>query len=105
MKFTTLLLAVCGLVSAADAPQAITGVITDTMCGAKHTMMKGQPDDECARACVKGSRDYALYDGKSVWKLSDQKTPARFAAKTVKVTGAADPKTMTIKVTSIEAAE
>ena len=93
-----------GLATVAQA-ETFAGVITDTMCGAKHTMMKEKADEECVRMCVKGSRDYALYDGKSVWKLSDQKTPARFMAKAVKVSGTADTKTMTIKVTSIEAAE
>ena len=68
-------------------------------------MTKGQPDDDCTRLCVKVRAEFALYDGKTLWKLSDQKTPARFAAKQVKVTGAVDPKAMTIKVTSIEAAE
>ena len=67
----------------AAEPQTITGVITDTVCGAKHGMMKGQPDDECVRMCVKGAREFALYDGSRVWKLSDQKAPAQFAAKRV----------------------
>jgi hypothetical protein len=105
MRLTLLAVSFGGLLFAAATPETITGVITDTMCGAKHTMMKDKADDECVRMCVKGSKDYALYDGKSVWKLSDQKTPARFTAKTVKVTGVADAKNMTIKVTSIEAAE
>lgn len=105
MKFLFLALAVGGLLPAAGSSETITGIITDTMCGAKHTMMKDKNDGECVRMCVKGSHDYALYDGKNVWKLSDQKTPARFMAKSVKTTGNPDPKTMTIKVTSIEAAE
>jgi uncharacterized protein YaeQ len=105
MKLTMLALVFGGMLAAAGAPETITGVITDTMCGAKHGMMKGQPDDECVRMCVKGARDYALYDGQKVWKLSDQKTPAKFAAKRVKVIGVADEKNMTIKVSSIEAAE
>jgi hypothetical protein len=106
MKLTTLLtIAAAGLLTAAGSPQTFTGVVTDTMCGAKHGMMKGQPDDECARMCVKGSRDYALYDGKTVWKLSDQKTPAKFAAKKVEVTGVANEQNKTIKVTSIAAAQ
>lgn len=81
-----------------------TGVITDTMCGAKHEMMKNQPDNQCVRMCVKGQANYALFDGKNVFKLSDQKTPAKFAAQKVKVTGTLDPKTNTIKVSSIEPA-
>jgi hypothetical protein len=100
----TILLTLFLSAAAAAATQSVTGVITDTMCGAKHSMKKGQPDDECIRMCAKGSREYALYDGKGVWKLSDQKSPAQFAAKRVKVTGTVDEKTMTIKVASIEAA-
>jgi hypothetical protein len=81
--------------------ETFTGTITDTMCGAKHDMMAGQPDAECVKMCVKGSDQYALFDGKNVFKLSDQTKPANFAAKKVKVTGTLDPKTKTIKVTSI----
>ena len=92
------------MLSAAPASQTFTGVITDTMCGAKHTMMKGQPDADCVKMCVKGSSEYALYDGTKVWKLSDQKTPAKFPAGKVAVTGTADEKSMTIKVASIAAA-
>jgi hypothetical protein len=79
-----------------------TGVITDTMCGAKHGMMKNQPDDQCVKMCTKGQSAYALFDGTNVIKLSDQKTPAKFAAQKVKVTGTLDAKTNTIKVSSIE---
>jgi hypothetical protein len=82
--------------------ETFTGVVTDNMCGAKHTMMKDQPDDKCVRMCVKGSSDYALYDGQNVYKLSDQNKPAKFAAQKVKVTGTLDPKSKTIKVSSIE---
>lgn len=82
--------------------ESFTGVITDTMCGAKHTMMKDQPDDKCVKMCVKGSSEYALFDGKNVFKLSDQSKPAKFAAQKVKVTGTLDRNTKTIKVTAIE---
>src|SRR5437868_2875577 len=90
--------------AAANQPQTFTGFITDTMCGKEHGMMAGQPDDKCIAMCVKGSSEYALNDGKQVLKLSDQKAPAKFAAKRVKVTGILDDKTKTIKVASIEAA-
>jgi hypothetical protein len=82
--------------------ETFTGVITDTMCGAKHTMMKDQPDDKCIRMCVKGSSEYALFDGQNIFKLSDQTKPAKFPAQKVKVTGTLDPKTKTIKISSIE---
>lgn len=103
MKTIWMTLALGGLLTAADPPQTFTGVITDTMCGAKHTMMPGKPDADCVKACVKGSAQYALYDGQDVWKLSDQKKPANFAAKKVKVTGTLDAAAKTIKVVSIEA--
>jgi hypothetical protein len=82
--------------------ETFTGVVTDTMCGAKHTMMKDQPDDKCVKMCVKGSSEYALYDGQNIFKFSDQNKPAKFAAQKVRVTGTLDPKTKTIKVSAIE---
>ena len=89
--------------TAANQQQTFTGVITDTMCGKTHGMVAGQPDDKCIAMCVKGSSSqYALYDGSSVLKLSDQKSPARYAARRVKVTGTLNEKTRTIKVSSIE---
>lgn len=90
------------LISAATA-ETFTGVITDTMCGAKaHTMMKGHTDPECVKMCVKGPHVYALLDGTNVMRLSDQKVPAQYAAQKVRVAGSYDEKTKTIKVTSIE---
>ena len=65
-------------------------------------MLAGQPDDKCIAICVKGASQYALYDGKDVLKLSDQTTPGKFAAQRVTVTGTLNPKTRTIKVSSIE---
>jgi hypothetical protein len=82
--------------------ETFTGVITDTMCGAKHTMMKDQPDDKCIKMCVKSSSEYALFDGQNVFKLSDQSKPAKFAAQKVKVTGTLDSKSKTIEIASID---
>ena len=94
------------LLSLAALAETYTGVITDTMCGAKaHTMFKGRPDPDCVRLCVKGPYVYALRDGDSVRKLSDQKTSARYAAQRVKVTGTYDAKSNTIKVTAMEAVD
>lgn len=100
MKRTGLLLAFAVIAAGAET---FTGVITDTMCGAKHQMMKNQPDAACVKMCTKGSSEYALFDGKNVVKLSDQKSPARFAAQRVRVTGTYNEKSKTIKVASMEA--
>lgn len=101
MKSIFLTLAFAGVLAAAGAPQTFTGVITDTLCGAKHNM-SGHSDADCVKMCVKASGQYALFDGENVLKLSDQKRPAQFAAKHVKVTGIYNRKTNTIKVSSIE---
>jgi hypothetical protein len=94
--------ALAGILAGAEQ-QTFTGIITDTMCGKTHGMTQGQPDDKCVAMCVKGSSSqYALYDGRAVLKLSDQKLPAKFAAQRVKVTGTLNEKTQTIKVNSIE---
>ena len=102
MKRILLLLTAAGTIGAAT----FTGKITDTMCGPKHGMVKGQSDEECVRTCTKGtSAQYALYDGEKVIRLSDQKTPAKFAGKSVRVTGTYDERSKTIKVASIEGVE
>jgi hypothetical protein len=98
----TLMFAAVTIAAKADT---FTGVITDTMCGAKHGMMKNQPDDQCVKMCTKGQSSYALFDGANILNLSDQKTPVKFAAQKVRVTGTLDQKTNTIKVSSIEPAD
>lgn len=95
--------ALAAALATAHAAETFTGVITDTMCGAKpHTMMKGHTDPECIKMCVKGPYGYALFDGTMVMKLSDQKTAANYAAQRVRVTGTFDEKSKTLKVASIE---
>ncbi|HVW86511.1 MAG TPA: hypothetical protein VHB50_17615 [Bryobacteraceae bacterium] len=91
---------------AAGAEQTFTGVITDSMCGANHRMMKITPDAKCARECVKSGQNvkFALIDGPNVYKLSDQATPAQFAGQRVKVLGTLFPKTGIIRVQKIELA-
>ena len=102
MKFFVPALLFASVLMVADSPATFSGVITDTMCGAKHNMVKDQPDEQCIKMCTKGSSEYALYDGNTVMKLTDQKTSAKYAAKRVKVTGVYNEKTKTIKVTSIQ---
>jgi hypothetical protein len=103
MKIILLLFAIGGALAAQT--QSFAGRITDTMCGAHHGMAKDQPDDACVRTCVQGtSSQYALFDGQTVMRLSDQKNAAKFAGRPVKVVGTYNGKTRAIKVTSIESA-
>ena len=108
MKPSILSLLAIAVLSAATGKQTFTGTITDSMCTtADHSQMKmGPTDADCTKACVSiHGATYVLYDGKNVYELSDQKTPERFAAKKVTVTGTLDAKTKTIKVDSITAAK
>lgn len=92
---------------AADKVQTYTGVITETMCGAKHTMGIS-PDAKCVRDCVKMDPKkwkYALLVGNELYVLSDQQTPEKFAAQKVKVTGTLFEKTKILKSDKIEAAK
>jgi len=92
--------------SAVQGKQTFTGVITDSECstGDHSHMRMGPTDAECASACIsEHGASYVLHDGKNVYALSDQKTPARFAARKVKVTGTLDARRKTIQVDSITA--
>ena len=84
-----------------------SGVITDNMCdNADHKDMKMGTDAKCVVECVKGMNGkYVLYDAaaKKTYKLTDQKTPEKFAAKKVTINGTLDGDT--IKVDSIAAAK
>ncbi len=104
-KLTLLAFGGALLLSAANQKQTFTGVITDAMCGANHSMMNVKPDEKCVRECVKAGSKYALLVNGKVYTLSDQQTPERFAAKKVKVTGTLDPKTETIAVDKIVPAQ
>ena len=101
-KQIAIALAAAGMMFAAG-PQTFTGVITDNMCAnGDHKDMKMGSDTKCVVECVKGMNGkYVLYDGKKSYELSDQKTPEKFAAKKVAVTGTLDEKTNTIKVDKI----
>lgn len=101
------LLAVTAL-SAAQGKQTFVGTITDDMCErADHSRMQmGPTDADCTRACVaQHGAAFVLFDGTNVYKLSDQKTPDKFAGQKVRVTGTVDAKTRTIRVESISAAK
>jgi hypothetical protein len=79
------------------APQTLTGIVTDDMCGKKHTMMSGKPDAECIRACVKAGSKYALLVGGKIYELKgDAKQIDPYAGKKVKVAGDVSGTTITL---------
>ncbi len=106
MKQLSLVLFAAAALFAGSVPQAFTGTITDSMCVGNHAMMHITPDAKCVCECVKAgsSVKYALFDGRNVYKLRDQQTPAQFAARKVRVTGRLFTKTGIIQVEKIELA-
>ena len=104
MKFAISLLFAGGLIAGSANEQTLSGVITDSMCGKDHAMMKVAPDSKCVLECVKGSSKYALFDGTNIYVLSDQKSPSQFAGQRVKIAGTLFEKTKILKVDSISAA-
>ncbi len=95
------------LMFAAPASQRFTGTITDDMCAkADHKDMKMGSDEKCVEECIKSMNGkYVLWDGTTTYGLSDQKIPAKFAAKKVTVTDTLDSSGKNIKVEKIEAAK
>jgi hypothetical protein len=106
MRILGILAAATVLTAAAPAPESktYTGFITDTMCNREHASMKISPDAKCVRDCVgNGSTyQYALMTADAIYRLSDQETPAKLAARRVIVTGVLYTKTNILKVESIK---
>lgn len=48
--------------------KTLTGIISDSMCGAHH-MAKDKSPADCTRMCVKGGQKYALVAGNKVYTL------------------------------------
>ncbi|MBZ5629648.1 MAG: hypothetical protein LAO06_12365 [Acidobacteriia bacterium] len=102
--FAVGLLLSTGLFAAGSNDQTFTGTVSDTMCGAHHTMMPGKPDAECVRACVKAGIDYALVVGNKVYTLKGNKSDLdKFAGQQATVTGKLSG--TTIEASSVAAAK
>ena len=97
--------AALGAAPVSTVKQTFTGVITDSECGsAGHASMRmGPTDAECTYACIQAhGASYVLLSGTTVYNLSNQQLPEKFAGKKVRVVGTLDAKTKTIAVTSIQ---
>ena len=87
----------------ATASKTLTGVVSDSMCGAKH-MAKDKTAAQCTRECVKTGMDYALVVGKKVYVLKGDKTEIdKLAGKRATVKGSVSGNTVTVE--SIAAAK
>ncbi len=83
--------------SVTGAIKTLTGVISDTMCGATH-MDKTETAAECTRECIKNGSDYALVVGKTVYTLKGDKDQFNtLAGKGAAVRGTVEGNTITVK--------
>lgn len=81
----------------AAASKTLTGVVSDSMCGAKH-MAKNKTAAPCTRECVKTGADYALVVGKKVYVLKGEKTEIdKLAGKRATVKGSVSGNTVTVE--------
>ena len=88
----------------AIAATTFTGVITDDMCGNKHTMMPGKSDAECVRTCVRAGAKFAVMANGKMYILAGKTSEVNaLAGKKAMVSGQLQANTLT--VSSITAAK
>jgi len=82
------------------ATQKISGMITDSKCGAKHAKGSRKSPAECTRACVRGGAKYTLVDGDKIYTLDGKEEQLeRVAGERATIEGTLDGST--IKVVSV----
>ncbi len=83
--------------SGTGAIRTLTGLISDTMCGATY-MDKKKTAAECTRECIKNGSDYALVVGKNVYTLKgDRDQFDKLAGKGAVVRGTVKGSTITVE--------
>ena len=85
------------------APKTLTGIVSDSMCGAHH-MAKDKSPADCTRMCVKQGQKYALVVGQKVYTLQGHEADLdKLAGQRVTVKGTVSGDT--VDVASVTAAK
>ena len=85
----------------AGGEQTFSGVVTDSMCGAKHNTSMDQSAARCTKMCLKKGASFALVDGDKVYKLNGgDEYLDKLAGERVKLSGTLNGDT--IKVMSVD---
>src|SRR5579884_1457963 len=80
----------------AGSDKTLTGVISDSMCGAQH-MAKDKSPAECTRMCVKQGQKYALVVGSKIYTLNGHESELeKMAGQRVKLTGQVSGDTVSV---------
>lgn len=85
-----------------EAPQSgpFTGMVSDSVCGARHVKHPELDSPRCARECVRTGANYILIDGDKSYNLQgDFAQLAQFAGQRAKISGSLQG--TTIRVSSI----
>jgi hypothetical protein len=86
----------------AKSSRVFSGMITDSRCGARHSMKSGKSSADCTRSCVRNGSQYVLVDGEEIHALDgNQLEFEKLAGVRVEVTGSLEGNA--IKVESITA--
>lgn len=85
------------LTESSATSRTLTGIVSDSMCGAQH-MAKDKSPAECTRTCVKQGTKYALVVGKKVYTLEGHETELdRLAGRKATVKGTISGQTVTVQ--------
>jgi hypothetical protein len=94
---TALVLALAGAFAVVAQQQSLTGVVTDSMCGATH-MAKDKTPAECTQLCVTDGMKYALAVEKKVYTLEGREAElAKLAGHKVTAKGTLKGDTLSVQ--------
>ncbi len=98
-----LLVASSAVVSARAADSAVTGWISDAMCGAKHAGTGAA----CAKKCIEGGEKPVFVDEskKAVWSIDNPDAVKGFYGDKVTIHATSDAANKSVHIDSVEAAK
>jgi hypothetical protein len=92
-----LMLSLTGAFAAVAQQQSLTGVLTDSMCGATH-MAKDKTPAKCTQMCVKDGMKYALAAEEKVYTLEGHEAElSKLAGQKVTVKGTLKGDTLSVQ--------
>jgi hypothetical protein len=81
-----------------SSSKTFSGMITDSRCGARHSMKSGKSSAECVRSCVRKGAHYVLVDGEENHLLDgDNRRFEELAGERVQVAGTLEGNTIKVK--------
>ena len=79
------------------ATTVLSGVITDSYCGARHSKNSGKTSEECTRQCVRNGAKYVLVNGENSYALAGNESELeRVAGQRAELRGMLDGDTLRV---------